>query len=43
VSAAKEREPVVEILREHPRFKQDFLDELPADAGLPLWSSLLVN
>ena len=29
----KEREKVVEILREHPRFKADFLDELPADVA----------
>jgi hypothetical protein len=27
----KEREKVVEILREHPRFKADFLDAMPSD------------
>jgi hypothetical protein len=27
-----EREKVIQILREHPRFQQDFLDKLPADA-----------
>jgi len=27
----KEREKVVESLREHPRVKQDFLDVMPAD------------
>jgi hypothetical protein len=27
-----EREKVIEILREHPRFKQDFLDKLPDEA-----------
>jgi hypothetical protein len=31
--AAAEREKVIEILREHPRFKQDFLDKLPSEAA----------
>jgi len=28
-----EREKVVAILKEHPRFKQDFLDEIPSELG----------